>query len=105
MRSNRKTWIGLAMGVMLATGASTAGVDQAREWQRQGDLASAGHQWDIAYAVYLKIAEVFPDTAHGRVAAARARRIRAKMLSPVRPPVAENPGSWFEELIDFLVWP
>lgn len=105
MRSNRKTWMGLAMVMMLATGASTAGVNQARDWQRQADVASAVRQWDVAYAAYLKIAETFPGTTHGRAAAARARKIRAAMLSPARPSASDDPGSWIIELVDFLVWP
>lgn len=105
MRSDRMTWIGLAAVLLLGTGASPEGVGQAREWQRQGDLASAGHQWDIAYAAYVQIAETFPNTTHGRVAAARARRMRAAMLSPERSSSSEDLGSWIEEFFDFLIWP
>lgn len=105
MRSNRMSEVLLAAAWILGIGASTAGVNQARNWQRQADVASAVHQWDVAYAAYLKIAETFPDTAHGRAAAARARKIRAAMLSPARPPASDDPGSWIIEWVDFLVWP
>ncbi len=104
-RSNRWVWMGLAAVLMLGTGASTEGVQQARLWQWEGDVALAGQQWDVAYSSYMKIATAFPDTRHGRRAAARARSIRARMLSPDRSPASENPFSWIGELIDFVTWP
>lgn len=105
MRSDRMTWIGLAAIWMLGMGASTEGIQQARDWQSQGDLALAGKQMPIAYTAYMKIATTFPDTAHGRRAAARARQIRAEMASPERSPASENLFSWIGEIIDFLTWP
>ena len=105
MRSNQSIWMGLAAVMMLGTGASAAGVQQAREWQREADVARAGRQWDIAYTAYLKIATTFPNTPHGRLAAGRVREIQSQMLSPARSSASENPGSWLQEIVDFLVWP
>lgn len=105
MRSTPMIWMGLAAVMVLGTGASPSGVQQAREWQQEGDVAMAGHQWDIACSAYEKIATTFPNTRHGRRAEARLQVVREKMLSPARSPTSENPFSWIGELIDFLVWP
>ena len=97
---------GLLLAVVgLATGASLEGVQQARSWQRRGDIARANQQWDAAYAFYTRAAETFPGTPHGRVARARAREARAYLLRPQRPSSNETPASWVGELIDFLTWP
>ncbi|MBI3323350.1 MAG: hypothetical protein HYZ95_02675 [Candidatus Omnitrophica bacterium] len=105
MRSRWITW-GLLMGVFaLGTGASTEGIQQAQDWQHAGDIARAREQWDAAYIFYAKVAEVFPDTAHGRVAARRVRQMRAQMVSPARSPGSDDPLAWIGELVDFLLWP
>ena len=108
MRTNWVT-LGLLAGiVMLGTGASPETVVQAREWQRQGDIAGAAHAGgmdDVAYMAYSKIAQIFPDTRHGRVAARHAREMRAKLLTPQRSPASDDSGSWLEELVDFFLWP
>ena len=105
MRS-RVITLGLLLGVFaLGTGASTDGVQQARDWQYYADTARAGKLWGPAYAFYAKIAETFPDTRHGRIAARRARQMRAQMAAADRSPASEDPISWLEEAIDFVVWP
>ncbi len=108
MRTNWVT-LGLLAGiVMLGTGASPETVVQAREWQREGDVARAtntGGMDEVAYVAYSKIAQTFPDTRHGRVAAGRASEMRARLLTPQRSPASDDPGSWLEELVDFFLWP
>ena len=105
MRS-RVITLGLLLGVFaLGTGASTEGIKQAQDWQYYGDVARAGKLWGPAYAFYTKIAETFPDTRHGRVAARRARQMRANMLVPDRSPASEDPMSWLGEVFDFVIWP
>lgn len=105
MRS-RVITLGLLLGVFaLGTGASTEGVQQAREWQQAGDVARAGKMWDAAHQFYSRIAETFPDTRHGRVAARRARQMRANLLAPDRSPASADPMSWLGEVIDFVIWP
>lgn len=105
MRSRWITW-GLLLGVFaLGTGASVDGVQQAREWQHAGDIARAKQQWDAAHVFYSKVAETFPDTQHGRVAARRVRQMRAQMVAPDRSPASEDPLSWVGEFLDFLLWP
>ena len=105
MRTNWVT-LGLLAGiVMLGTGASPEAVVQAREWQRQGDITSAGGMDEVAYVAYSKIAETFPHTRHGRVAAGRASEMRARLLTLQRSPASDDPGSWLEELVDFFLWP
>ena len=105
MRS-RVITLGLLLGVFaLGTGASTEGVQQARHWQYYADVARAGKLWGPAYAFYSKVAEIFPNTRHGRIAARRARQMRAQMLAADRSPASEDPMSWLGEVIDFVVWP
>ena len=104
----RSRWVTLVLllGVFaLGTGASIDGVQSAREWQHAGDLAEAEKMWDAAYQFYTKVAETFPDTRHGRVAAARAREMRAKMLVPARSSGRGDPVSWFDEILDFVLFP
>ena len=113
MRAPWGVW-GLLIGVMvLATGASggvpplagSEGVGQARDWQHAGDVALSGRQLEVAYVFYKKVAETFPDTAHGRYAAKRARMLETRMLKPARSSDSEGPGNWIEEIFDFLFWP
>lgn len=105
MRS-RVIALGLLLGALaLGTGASPEGVQQARDWQNAADVARAGEMWDAAYQFYAQVAETFPDTRHGRVAARRARQMRAQMLAPDRSPASEDPVLWVGEIIDFVVWP
>ena len=104
----RSRWVTLCllMGAFaLGTGASTEAVQQARDWQYNAEIARAGKLWGPAYAFYAKIAETFPDTRYGWVAARRARQMRARMLAVDRAPASEDPISWLEEAIDFVVWP
>ena len=105
MRSRWIVGVLLLGAAVLGTGASTQGLDQAREWQHAGDVAEAGKMWDVAYAFYRKIAETFPDTRHGRTAARRAREMRVKMLAPARPSGREDPFSWVGEVLDFVIFP
>ncbi len=91
--------------VALGTGASTEAVKQAQEWKRSGDVAQAGQMWDAAYGFYSKIAETFPDTRHGRAAAARAEEMRTKMLAPARSSAREDAFSWIGEVLDFVIFP
>ena len=105
MRSHWVTLVLLLGAFTLGTGASIDGVQSAREWQHAGNLAEAGKMWDAAYQFYAKVAETFPDTRHGRVAAARAREMRAKMLAPARCPGKGDAVSWFDELLDFVLFP
>ena len=102
-----KWMIGLLLAglVGLGTGASMEGIGQARQWQRQADLAMAVGQWDAAYVFYRRIAEAFPESRHGRRAAGRARVLRERMLRPDRSPGEESPTVWTAELADFLTWP
>ncbi len=103
---SRVITLGLLLGALaLGTGASTEGVQQARDWQYQADVARAGKMWDAAYQFYARIAETFPDTRHGRVAARRARQMRAQMVAGDRPPSSEDPVSFIGEIVDFVVWP
>lgn len=105
MRSRGVTW-GLLLGVLaLGMGASPEGIQRAREWQHAGDIARARQQWDAAYIFYARVAETFPDTRHGRVAARRVRQMRAQMVAPDRSPASDDPLSWMGELLDFLLWP
>ncbi len=105
MRSNWVT-LGLLAGiVMLGTGASPEAVLQAREWQRQGDLASAGGLYGVAYVAYQKVAKTFPGTRHGRYAASRARAMQAMLRHPARSPASDDASSWTAEVVDFFLWP
>ena len=104
----RTSWVtlGLLVGiVMLGTGASPEGVAQAREWKREGDLASAGGLYEVAYVAYSRIAQTFPNTQYGRVAAIRASEIQDKLLTPQPSPASDEPGRWRQELVDFFLWP
>ena len=105
MRSGWLTGFCLMGVALVGTGASLDGIEQARRWQYQADLALAVGQREVAYSYYQRIAEVFPDTEHGRLAARRARALRRGLLWPDRSPTSEDPGSWFAEWVDFLVWP
>ena len=105
MRSSAMMWALLFTGVVLSSGASAGGVGQARDWQYSADVALALGDKEIAYTFYSKIAEIFPDTAHGRLAAARARSLRSAMLRPELSPAKENVGSVLGEIVDFLTWP
>lgn len=112
MRRMKFAGIVAAVGVILGGGAvafvdasPTDGVRQARDWLYAGDIAKAQHQWREAYEFYLKAAEVFPDTPHGRVAAKRARALVGNMISVERSSASEDPPGWVEEFFDFLVWP
>ena len=95
----------LAAAWLLASGASPEGVEQARRWQYQGDLAQAGGLDEIAYVSYERIHRTFPGTRHGNLAADRMRNLRSQMAWPRQSPAQENPGSWTSEVFDFLVWP
>lgn len=106
----RRTNLWLTGGLLLglwafSTGASVEGVQQAREWQRAGDIAQAGHLWAVAYQHYDRIARAFPGTPHGRVASRRAYKMMRYLASPDRSPAAEDPGSLLEEFFNFLLWP
>ena len=105
MHSNGITGWLLGAVVLFACAASPEGVEQARQWQNQADLARAGGMDATAYRLYRKIAEVFPETPHGRSAAVRAAQMRSRLLWVDRSPASEDPGSFLEEAIDFLVWP
>ncbi len=105
MRSTWMTWASLLGLVIFATGASVEGLQEARRWQRYGDIPTALGQWDAAYVYYRRIAELFPDTARGRYAASRSRRMRSKLLRPERGPGEESGAAWVGEFIDFLTWP
>ena len=105
MRSNWSA-LGLLAGiVMLGTGASPQGVVQAREWQREGDLASAGGLYEVAYVAYEKVAKTFPGTRHGRYAASRARAMQAALRQPARSPASEDARCWSADVVDFFLWP
>ena len=106
MRSNNLLRFGLLAGVLvLGTGASTQGVRQAERWQREADLARAGGLWDVAYERYRDIAEVFPGTPHGRMAAARAQWMQGWGVSPDRSAASEDPLALTCELFDLVTWP
>lgn len=103
---SRVITLSLLLGVLtLGTGASPEGVQQARDWQSQADVARAGKMWDAAYQYYAQMAETFPGTRYGRLGARRARQMRAQMVTPARSPASEDPGMWLEEIVDFFVWP
>ncbi|GEM_PF-2587698 len=104
----RTDWLKMSLlaGLLaVGTGASPQGVREADRWQREGDLARAGRQWDIAYPRYLMLADFFPGTPHGRLGASRARQMRAWALEPDRSPASDDPVSWTQELFDFFTWP
>lgn len=105
MHSNRMSAALLAAVVLFACGASTEGVEQARQWMYQGDLARVGKLNDVAYQFYLKVAETFPNTPHGRSAAIRAEQMRRKALWVNSSPATETPENWVAEVFDFLIWP
>lgn len=105
MRSNRMTGLVFAFTALLTCGASPEGVEQAKQWQYQADLARAGRMDGIAYRLYQAVAETFPDTPHGRSAAQRAAQMKARLLWVERSPSAEDPGSFLKEVFDFLTWP
>lgn len=105
MRSNHLRFALLGALMVLATGASTGGVKEADRWQKEADVARANNQWDIAYDRYFRIAQTFPGTPHGIVAARRARWMQNWALSPDRSPASEDPVSWTCELFDFVTWP
>lgn len=105
MRSTWMTLACLAGVVIFATGASVEGVQEARRLQRYGDIPTALGQPDAATVYYRRIAEVFPDSPHGRYAASRSRRMRSTLLRPQRGPGEESGAAWVGELIDFLTWP
>lgn len=105
MRSIWMTWASLLGLVIFATGASVEGVQEARRWQRYADNPIALEQWDASYVYYRRIAEVFPDTTHGRYAASRSRRMRGILLRPQRGSGEETGAAWMGEFIDFLTWP
>jgi len=99
--------MGLLAGVLIfGTGAAPAeGVREADRLQREADVARSGGQWDIAYPRYMRMAELFPGTPHGRLGAARARKMRAAALNPDRSAASDDPVSWTYELVDFFTWP
>lgn len=105
MHSNGMTGWLLGAVVLFACAASSEGVDQARQWQYQADVARAGGMDAIAYRFYRNVAEVFPNTPHGRSAAVRAAQMRGHLLWVDRSPASEDPESFLGEAIDFLVWP
>lgn len=105
MRPNWMIGILLAAAAFLSAGASPEGVQEARRWQLAGDVARAHEQWDVAYTYYTRIAETFPGTPHGRLAANRVVEARFHMLWPRRSPAEDSPASWLGEMIDFLTWP
>ncbi len=105
MRSRKMMWLLLGGLMLFGTGAAVDGVREARDWQWAADLARANHQPLEAYCYYVRTAQAFPDTPHGRLAAKRAERIHRELLKPQQSPAAETPCNWGEELVDFLTWP
>ena len=104
----RSRWISgvLLVGVFtFATGATMDGIREAREWQYAGDIAMAKNQPLVASIFYEKVAKIFPNTAHGRLAQERLSQIRALLREPAVSPAHEPPGTWEKELTDFLTWP
>ena len=105
----RSDWLSLSLlaGVLIfGTGAApTGGVREADRLQREADVARSGGQWDIATPRYMRMVELFPETPHGRLGAARARKMRAAALNPDRSPTSEDPVSWTYEILDFFTWP
>ncbi|MDO8730282.1 MAG: hypothetical protein Q7J69_03740 [Candidatus Omnitrophota bacterium] len=105
----RSSWLVLSLlaGVLIfgTAAAPTAGVREADRLQREADVARSGGQWDIAAPRYMKLAELFPETPHGRAGASRAREMRAWAREPDRSPASEDPVSWIHEIADFFTWP
>ena len=104
----RSAWVKgmlLAGVALLGTGASVEGIKEARQWQYQGDLARAHGQWEMAYLAYRQIADTFPNTRHGKLAAKRARVLEKRMRRIERSPAEEDAGYWVSEIFDFLLWP
>lgn len=105
MRTQWMTGILLMGALVFCTGASVDGIRQAREWQWAGDLAVANGHPVEAYYFYQKIADTFPGTPHGRRAEKWTKTMNTRALRPVRSPASEDPGSWVEEVLDFVSWP
>ena len=51
------------------------------------------------------LADLFPGTPHGRLGAARARRLQDWAMAPNRASASDNPVSWTVEAFDFFTWP
>lgn len=95
----------LAAVLLLGTGASPDGVRQADRWSHKAQMAHATGQWDVAYDYYMKVAETFPGTPHGRLALRMARHMQDWAISPARSPADEDPVSLTCELFDLVTWP
>lgn len=83
--------------------ADVEGVREAREWLYAGDMARTFRQPVVAYQMYETVADTFPETIHGKVAAKRARAMRATLRRPLRPPTSDDGA--LVELIDLFLWP
>lgn len=105
MRSRWMSGMLLVGALVFCTGASVNGVRQARNWQHAGDLALANGQPVEAIFFYNKITETFPGTPHARRAQKWTKTLNARLARPVRSSGSEDPGTWTEELFDFLIWP
>jgi len=105
MRSRGTICLLLMGALVFCTGASVNGIRQARDWQYAGDLALANNQPVEAYFFNSKIAESLPGTPHARRAEKWTRTLNTRLARPVRSPASEDPGTWVEELFDFVSWP
>ncbi len=77
-------------------------IEEARYWQLAGDMALLNEQPQIAYPFYQRLANTFPGTLHGRVAAHRGNvALREMKADASRIPPGEDIK---KEIYDILTW-
>lgn len=112
----KRLWMAIGLFI-LAAGAMEAGADelfmgnladgvrQARYWQHAGDVAWNRGELEIAYTFYKKVADIFPETPHGRYAQLRMRMVEERLEQPQESPAEESWDTWKREVYEMFVWP